>query len=268
MSGTFRCCPQPDPSPEETKKYKAYLTRLSKWTAFDQANNQGLIKDSLLRHCLIGKGELAIYLDAAWSKKIFSDKELFTDAGDGFWKVTPVSQEEVPAEPARWVGIRPGEDLLGNILLRAHSDVLRHGLLLNLRSRFLDDDVWTEVHPVMMRALESAKARGIEKPLNELQDRALRESSVDDDVFVQVVAVWLTNTRMLVDAMGRFLAAVKGDASSVQQYELAFYSPQSVRVSGHDDSSYTGAAAPTYESCLLNIRKILLNRGIISANKR
>lgn len=267
---TFRKCDVPAPSPDEVKRYRAYLTRLSKWAAFDRQNKEGLVKDAHVRGFLISRGELASYLDSAWAKKIFGDKELFTDAGDGFWTVAAMRPEEAPGEPTPWTGLRPGEDLLGDVLVRAHDDVVRCNTSeLNLRSRFLDSEKWDPIHRVMLRALESAKAKGLEKPLNELQDRSFRESLLDGDIYVQIVSIWLFNTRLLVDAMTRFLAAVKGDASGVQPYELDFYAPSAVPITKAPDGTLQAVgAAPTYETCLENVKTILLNRGILGGKKR
>lgn len=260
----------PEPSADEVKRYKAYLTRLSKWAAYDRQNKDGFIKDALLRSFLIGKGELEVYLDAAWAKRIFADKELFTDAGDGFWKVADLRPEDAPGKPTAWEGLRPGEDLLGNVLASAHHDVVHCKTSeLNLRSRFLDQENWDPIHRVMVQALERAKARGLEKPLNELQDRSFREALIDDDTYVQIVALWLLNTRMLVDAMTRFLAAVKGDTSGVHPYELDFYAPRAIPITRREDGVLQ-AVRPvvTYEACLDNVKSLLLNRGILSAKKR
>jgi hypothetical protein len=267
---TFRKCDLPEPPAEVVKRYKAYLTRVSKWRAWKESNDDGLIKQAILRSTLVGHGEIPAYLDDAWGKRVFGDKEFFEDAGDGFWRVIPRSPDDAPSEPSGWEGVRPGEDVLGTALARAADAIGRRSTAdLNLRSRFLDEDPWDPVHRDMLACLDATKKRGIEKPLNDLQERSFQEALLDGDWTVQVVAMWLLNTRQLVDVMQRMLAVLKGEPVQYQPYELVFWGPNWTRAALDEKGEIVPLEeAPTPQRTLDNVRMILLNRGILSGKKQ
>lgn len=262
---TFQKCELAEPPAEEVKRYRAYLTRVSKWLAFKKSNDDGLIRSSVLRGMLVSGGEVSAYLDDGWAKRVFGDKEFFEDAGDGFWKV----RAEEPSEPSSWEGVRPGEDVLGTALARVANMIGRRSNDLSLRSRFLDDDGWEQVHRDMLSCLEQTKARGVERPLNELQERALREACLDPDLTVQAVAYWLLNTRQLVDVMQRLISALRNEGGVYQPYELEFWGPQSIRLRVADGGGFeTVSEEVTPQRTLEHIRRILLNRGILGGKKQ
>jgi len=265
----FHRCVVPQPPADEVKRYKAYLTRLSKWAAVKRANKQRQVNVSALRGFLISEGELGSYLDDGWAKRVFSDADLFSDVGDGFWQVSDLSPDEAQAKPSKWEGVRPGDDVLGDVLFRIHAEVVRHRVDLDLGHPLLDSDQWAPLHQIFMRYMKWAKsARGLEKPLNDLQDRAFREACLDADANVQLVSVWLTNTRLLIDVMTRLLATVKDGVPYVHQFEVDRYAPAHFAVTVSDDVVTPTHVLPTYEMCLMNVRRLLLNRGILDAKKR
>jgi hypothetical protein len=267
---TFRKADLPDPPADEIKRYKAYLTRLSKWLAFEKCNDQRLIRSDVLKGMLVARGELATHLDDAWRKRVFSDKEMFEDAGDGFWKVASLHPDDAPAEPSRWEGTRPGEDVLGAALAHAAERVgsIRGSDSLNLFSRFMDTDEWDPVHREMLGCLEQAKRRGYQKPLNDLQERAFVESLLDPDPAVQLVAMWLLNTRSLVDVMQRLLAAERGEQGTFQPYELRFWRPPGARVEMTDAGLIAKDREAAPSVALAQVRSVLLNRGILGGKKQ
>lgn len=252
---TFRKTDIPDPSPEEAKRYKAYLTRLSKWTAYEEADSKGYISAVVLRQILIGRGERSAYLDDRWAKRVFGDKALFEDGDQGFWKCV-ARPEDAPGEPTRWEGPRPGEDVVGDALARAWEEVNKTARVetLSPRSRLMDSDDWAPVHRTMVGCLEAVKSRGIDKPLDLVQERSFAESLLDADLTVQIVACWLLNTRAMVDVMRRLLAHVRGQGSDFQPYEVDFWAPPT----GQPRSA---------EATVAHVRELLLNRGILGGKK-
>lgn len=266
---TFRKIDLPEPPADEVKRYKAYVTRLSKWMAFEKCNDQRLINYNVLKGMLVARGELAVYLDDAWRKRVFADKDLFEDAGDGFWKVLDIRPEDAPGEPSRWEGVRPGEDVLGSVLAHAADAIGRMRTdRISLSSRFMDDDVWDPVHREMLGCMEQAKRRGYQKPLNDLQERAFHGSLIDPDPAVQIVAMWLLNTRSLVDVMQRLLAAEKGEHGTYAAYELRFWGPPGAKVRQTPEGLVAEDPVPTPATTLANVRSVLLNRGILGGKKQ
>lgn len=255
----LRCLP-PLPEPEEVKRYKAYLTRLSKWVATELADEKTeyQVGTNVLRGNLIGRGELAFYLDAGWAKRIFSDKGLFTDVGAGFWKVAQLPPEDSPSEPSEWSGPRPGEDITGSAIQRT-IDTLSRFDPPNWKSRWLEGDEWMRIHPVVVSALTYAQSRGIEKPLVPLQERAFLESMADEEEALQTIGIWLTNTRAVLEAHGRFQTAIK-DRSMAGLYpgDLLLFRDNVIRAveTPHkvsDSFAFT--------------RRLLLERGILHGKK-
>lgn len=252
---TFRKLDVPEPPPEEVKRYKAYLTRLSKWLAYEEADNKGYIAVLVLRRALVSRGERGVYIDDRWVKKVFGDKGLFEDADQGFWKCI-ARPEDAPSQPTPWEGPRPGEDVIGDALVRAWEEVNRVARteVLNPRSPFMDTDDWIPVHRTMVGCLEAVKSRGFDKPLDTVQERAFAESLLDADPTVQLIACWLLNTRALVDVMRRLLAHVRGQEPSLLPYEVDFWAPP------------TGQPRSP-EATLAHVRGLLLNRGILGGKK-
>lgn len=248
-----------DAPPEEVKRYKAFLTRLSKAKACEEAGDSGsAVGAKALRQSLVAAGELESYLDEGWVKRVFSDKDLFEDAGDGFWKVKALRPDERPAEPTPWEGMRPGEDIAGNAVRRATDAVVRVPQP-PWKSKWLTGDAWEQVHRAMLPALSYAKSRGMEKPLTPLQEWSFLESLRSDDPTLQTVALWLLNTRVLLDLFTRMQASLKG-GPSVSQYELTIYGPD----------SWTGETPPpvSFEATFKNVRSFLLERGILHGKKQ
>ncbi len=245
------------PDPDEVKKYRAYLTRLSKWTAVKLADDKtSMVRDSVVRAKLIKGGELGIYLDEAWAKRVFADKTLFEDIGDGFRKVLMAAdEEEAPAHPSRWEGVRPGEDVIGFALQKMIEALSRVSPKPNLRSRWLDSDDWQPVHQLAIQAMEYAKRRGVEKPLVPTQERSFREACIDEDEGTQAAGLWFLNTRTLVEAHGRFLAFLK-EGTPVQSDDLSII--RDVMRNPEDN---------TPEIAMKFARRHLLERGILHGKK-
>jgi len=254
------------PASNDVKRYKSYLTRLSKWAAYEQKSKRppiGVIGVSALRAYLVSVGELSAVLDDDWCKRVFSDKDLFEAAGEGFWKVLG---DESPSKPTEWVGVRPDEDVIGDALRMGFRDVVDTGLasVVDVRSQFLLGEDWQKMHPIMLRAMQYAQRRGVAKPLIGMQDRSYAQALVIDDWAVQVIALWFTNTRMLLEALARFRDTVAGRSNSVTRSDLVFYAPQAVQV---EQGVLQPVADVTREACLENIRGILTDRGILNDRK-
>lgn len=246
----FRCPPDP-PSTNEVKKYRTFLTNLSRWVAVKIANDDtSIVGESVLRADIIKRGELGPYLDADWAKRVFSKTELFEDTGGGFWKVlVSEEEEEAPAKPSPWSGVRPGEDVLGSALTKMVDGFGRLSPQPSIKSKLLDSDEWFLAHQLGVAALEYAKRRGVEKPLAPLQERAFREACLDDDWSMQAAGLWLLNTRAAVESHARLLAKLKGtEGAVVLQEDLVQW-------------------GDTPELAFRTTKRLLLERGILSGKK-
>ena len=72
---------------DDAKRYRAYLTRLTKWPVFGEANKERQVNRDHVRRALIKGGELESYLGDAWAKRVFGDTKVFellggTETGD------------------------------------------------------------------------------------------------------------------------------------------------------------------------------------------
>jgi hypothetical protein len=239
--------------PDEVKKYKSYLTRFSKWLAVHSSSKpkaSNLITEAILRSLVVGRGELKSFCDETWSKKVLGDQNIFEPNGEGWWKIV-VDEEKGPSRP-KWEGIRPTDDVYGDALIRATEAFVQLPVTPNAKAQWLDTDSWAPAHRCMTSAMEYAKSRGSERPLIPLQELAFHRSLVSDEPYLQLVALWLTNTRRLLEAFNRLQAVKKGEAE-MDQGDLYF-----LRRPGQE---------PSYQSASAFVRHLLLERGILGGNK-
>ncbi len=219
----FQIPPDP-PDPDVVKRYRAYLTRLSKWLGVKLADDKtSIVRAADVRSEIIKRGDLAIHLDESWAKRVFSDKDLFEDAQGGFWKVLVGADDEgAPSHPSKWEGVRPGEDVSGAALTKMVDGLGRLTPRPELRCRWLDSDAWQLTHQFAVVAMEYAKRRGVERPLALLQERAFREACLDEDYGLQAAAIWLTNTRVLVEGHARLVSVLKKEEGAALQSDDLF----------------------------------------------
>lgn len=245
----------------EEKRYRAYLTRLSKFVAVAEAeeSKDGVVSVGVMRRVLISRGELASFLDEGWEKRVFSDEALFLDVGDKFFKVLVSSDdpENAPSKPSQWEGVRPTEDVLGNTYRR----VVGHVSGLEEPSwsdRFLTSPSWRAIHPYAVAGLEYATRRGIEKPLVPLTAYVFDLACGTEDRATQTFALWLVRTRETVDAYTR-LRGGEGVVPLTED-ELWFHQPMFARADGGPPVEVTAATIAKH------LRARLVDRGIIKKN--
>lgn len=193
-------------------RYKAYLTRRSKYEAVRACQRRDMVGVVALREVMIGVGELRPYLDDTWAKKVLGDTKLFEPSGEGFYVLTDEAEEINLGKRPTWVGERPGQDWVretfDDICARVHelepADI--KGALYCLSSKW--DDTATRV----IEGLDELRRKEVDKPLSKLWEFAWAESmrtTLQTAPTCQQVTMWLMNAAAEVDAYTRVRAYLR-----------------------------------------------------------
>lgn len=252
---------------DDAKRYRAYLTRLTKWVVFDEAKDRQINQEHM-RRLLIQSGEQAEHLDDGWAKRVFGDAKMFEKQAGGFFRI--LDGVEQGKKPEWKGGARPGEDVAGNTLHKLVQHV--HDLDEDppWTSHRLSDKRWEPVSRYCISALNHMRTRGIERPMAPLQDRAFAESLRTDDPAHQTVALWLTTTRYCLDAYARVRAYEKGEGKLFWEGELELYRPTHFRAKRDPETGELAFIDEefTVKVALEVIRDILVKRKILKEQRR
>lgn len=270
-------------SPERVKKYRSYLTRLSKWEAIRAViSNKGVnqVGEDHLRRVLVDLGEIRSFMDDRWAKRIFSDGNLFESDGDGFWRLKNPDEwkwkrgrivrftDEHPEGHIRkrpeWTdGVRPGEDVVGTAY-EFCLDRVSNMPVPNRSDERMDSDEWVSVGQKMVRVMKWCRKRGLEKPLAPLQEHAFQKSLLTTDRSAHTVALWFTRARIYLDAFVAIRKSKEGDTLPPHA-DPKLWLPRSVPASISADGSYRiDEPSPSVELAKHVIHENLAKIGIVS----
>lgn len=264
--------------PAFVKKYRAYLTRRSKWEAIALCSDPDVAQVSAvhLRDVLAKNGEVRDFLDDKWEKRVLgSDK--FKDIGSGFYALVDPDEEPSPTRP-EWTGRRPGQ----NFGRDAHQSILAsfpHVDAGDLRNdRVLLGGPWDTVADLVVHNLSIMKKRGSESPLAELFDYAWRHTpgTAVDHTDHHALLLWLTIAMADTDAFKRLSAYVKkGEdrpADILGQEDgrgSPIYTPRTTRFEKDDNGEYRNVPRdPSPEGVMNMIRALLVQRGLMPRRRR
>lgn len=245
---------------DEVKKYRAYLTRLTKWASFNEANVDGEFNRDHLRSRIIGYGELEGFLGEDWEKKVATNK-LFEHSSGPFFSI--VDGSEKPKRPEWKGGPRPGEDVAGNALLKIVERVNRMPEP-PWKSHRLADQRWDPVSDVCVKAMNYMRSRCVERPLALIQERSLFEATRTDDRAHQTVSLWFVDTRYYLEVYARLRAQAKGNDEMGEQ-EMGLFKPSSSLAMFNDETGKVEAVEEpfTVEVALCVVRDLLVKRTIL-----
>jgi hypothetical protein len=226
------------------KRYRSYLTRLSKHEAIYAGQKNEAVGVQALRDSLVKKGEVREFLDDAWAKKVFGDLKIFESNGDGFYQLTNEAGEIELGKRPTWKGQRPGDDWVRGAYDNIVSSIDEMSLSEVIGGTRCLSGEWRETASATISALEDLKRRGIERPLEKLWEVAWDESlktSISESVTVHQVALWLTTTMGDTDAFVRLRAYMRDgtqprpwDVIGVEDGQVTAYVPTTVRASLND----------------------------------
>lgn len=252
------------------KKYRAYLTRLSKWEAQHQMNSDRHIGVDYLRRVLKYKGELLDELGDDWAKRVFKG-EMFEDIGNGFYKVVEDERWERPPpldSRPKWEGVRPGEDVVTDALYKtveAFKNTKHIDLRLDFRSR-LESESWIEVTRAVHVGFRYARRRGLAKPMYPMAERAFMADEFHIDGG-PALALWFMDSISLVDSFQRLRAHLK-DGSPLFS-EMLIYQPWSWQTKLDDDGKMMIIDEEmTPQVALREVSRLMARRGLLPKKKR
>ncbi len=198
---------------ERWKRYRAYLTRRSKWEAIRLCLKHEQVGAIALRGLMHNIGERAEDLDAKWEKRILGDTKLFrlTSNGNFFELADDLELGKCPT----WVGERPWQNFVSDAYDWVLANVATVGVDLS-KARVLLNNKWDQVSRVIVMALDGLRKKRVEEPLTKLSDFAwdlAMVTSAKTHNTQHAISLWLTVTRIEVDAYTRLRAyiAAEGD---------------------------------------------------------
>lgn len=237
------------------KKYRAYLTRLTKAVAFETHVKRAVNAD-VVRKVMVKDGELPEYLDDGWKKRSFKP-DVFEAVNPTLFNIK--EDVDVPAKKhvvrPEWTGgVRPGEDVIGDTIAKLVDHVGESNPPWT-STRFLHP-AWESVSEVCVASLKHARSRGVDKPLVPLQERAFADALKSDDHVIQTISLWFTNTRYHVEAYARLRLHANGDGE-LWSSDLELFK-----------GSVTPANYPRpVDEALATVRGVLEHRGLLRARR-
>lgn len=196
--------------PELLKKYRAFITRRSKWEAIKLCIDHDQAGARALREIMLRAGVPKSDLDEKWEKKILGDTKLFRLKSGEFFELA--DDLELGKRP-HWSGERPGQSYVKDAYLWA-IDHVPHVDPEDVRNnRSMLGDMWDPYAEFIVRALDGLRKREVEEPLAKLHQMAWTDSilfDINDHPVVHAVAKWLTLARGDVCAYTRLRAYIAG----------------------------------------------------------
>ena len=252
---------------DDVKRYRAYLTRLTKWIVFDEANKERQFAVDHIRSVLIKAGELEVYLGDGWAKRVFGDTKMFENDEGSFFNIRE-GVERAKTKPEWKGGPRPDEDVAGDTLrkLVAHVAHLPGPPWTSYR---LANEKWDPISRFCVAALDHMRSRGIERPLTVLQEHAFTEALLTDDRNHQTVGLWLTDTRYYLDVYTRLRAHAKGEGEMYEN-EMGLFKPTSWPMSFDEETKKLELIEEpfTVEVAMRVVRGVLVKRRLLKEQRR
>lgn len=247
-------------SPDEKKQYKSYLTRLTKFVSWKNMTSDRMISVQYVRRLLASRGEDSSYLDETWEKRSFSDREFFEPVGDGFFKILMLPKQ--PPEPT-WEGVRPGEDVVLESLLKALSFVKETTESPDIPSLFpvrIRDSRWYDYSRAIIRSLSYAVSRGLNRPLEPMTRRAMEIFDGKGDTESRI-AMWLFDSVIMTADYLSLLDHVNGVAKS--SVDISRYAPPIVKIKFVENEPTFEDIVMSEKIALYELRSIMRERGIL-----
>lgn len=253
---------------DEVKRYRAYLTRLTKWAAFEEANKEGEFNRDHLRDRIIGYGELEAHLGEAWEKRVFADAKMFEHSSGSFFSLAE-GAAQAKSRPEWKGGPRPGEDVAGDTLRRLVTHVEKE-LEPPWKNYRLADERWDAVSRLCVQAMNHMRTRGIERPMTVLQERSFIEALRINDRAYQTVGLWFVDTRYYLEVYARLRAYARGEGELLYDGELEMYRPTSFHAKYDEERKELVAIEEefTIDVALRVVRNILVQRKILGEQRQ